>query len=503
MCSARLVMVLVAALAVIVAGGVAVPVLWNLASPSTPAATVSAAEAAKPEEVPADVSAFADRLSEAYRAAAKRISPSVVAVGTSETVTAPSSPFGGMPDDFLRRFFGNEGPGGGGGPPQKFERHGLGSGIIVDADGYILTNNHVVKGAQDINVHLADGREFKAKVIGTDPLTDVALIKIEAARLPAAELGDSSKMQVGDLVIAVGAPFGLEQTVTTGIVSATGRHGVGVADYESFIQTDAAINPGNSGGPLVNMRGHVIGMNTAIASQSGGYQGIGFAVPSDLARQVIEQLRKTGEVVRGWLGVSIQKLTPELAESLKLKIDEGVLVSQVLEGGPAAKAGLKAGDVVTEFNGKPVKTPYDLQSSVAWIAPGTKIDAVVVRDGKRTNLKATIEKRPAGAAAVAAAPGTPMPLKDLGIEVGGVTPEAAQRYGYKPGQGVLVTRVTPGGLGSSAGLRPGMLILRAGDQEVTSVADLEAALGKADLAKGVPLLVRAGENQIFIVLKKR
>jgi len=303
-------------------------------------------------------------------------------------------------------------------------------------------------------------------------------------------------------VIAIGAPFGLEWTVTAGIVSATSRHGVGVADYESFIQTDAAINPGNSGGPLINTRGQVIGLNTAIASQSGGYQGVGFAVPSNLARQVMEQLRKTGEVVRGWLGVSIQKLTPELAESMKLKATAGVLVSQALEGGPAEKAGLKTGDVIVEFGGKPVKSPDELQTAVAWTAPGTKVDVVVMRDGKRVDLKVTVEKRAAGVE-MAAAPGAPSALKDLGIQVSGITPDAIQKYGYKPGQGVLITKVDPGGLGDMAGLKAGMLILKVGDQAVKSVAELETAMGKVDLAKGVPLLVRSGQNQIFVLLKKQ
>jgi len=497
-------MVLVVSMAVIVAGGLGVPFLWTLTTPGERAAVSSASGAETAlKDIPSDALAIADKLSELYRAAAGRVSPAVVAVSTSATVTEQISPFGDLPDDMLRKFFGQEMPGfGPQSPPQKFERRGLGSGVIVDAEGYILTNNHVVKDAQDIKVHLQDGRDFKAKVNSTDPMTDVAVIKIEATHLPTAELGDSDKMQPGDLVIAIGAPFGLEWTVTAGIVSATSRHGVGVADYESFIQTDAAINPGNSGGPLINTRGQVIGLNTAIASQSGGYQGVGFAVPSNLARQVMEQLRKTGEVVRGWLGVSIQKLTPELAESMKLKATAGVLVSQALEGGPAEKAGLKTGDVIVEFGGKPVKSPDELQTAVAWTAPGTKVDVVVMRDGKRVDLKVTVEKRAAGVE-MAAAPGAPSALKDLGIQVSGITPDAIQKYGYKPGQGVLITKVDPGGLGDMAGLKAGMLILKVGDQAVKSVAELETAMGKVDLAKGVPLLVRSGQNQIFVLLKKQ
>jgi serine protease Do len=417
------------------------------------------------------------------------------------------SPFGGMGDDFLRRFFGlqpEEGPlPKGKAPSRKFQRQGLGSGVIVDSGGYILTNNHVVEGADEILVHLADEREFKAKVIGTDPPTDIAVIQVKAADLPVAQLGDSDKAEVGDWVIAVGAPFGLEQTVTAGIISATGRSNVGITDYEQFLQTDAAINPGNSGGPLVDMRGQVIGINTAIASRSGTYMGIGFAVPIDLAREVMKRIRETGHVTRGWLGVGIQRLTPELAESMKVKSDEGVLVSQVMEGGPAEKAGLKAGDVITEFGGKAVKTPDELQNTVAWTAPGTRADMVVLRDGKRQTLKVTVDKRPEQPEALAAAPGAPSNLKDLGIDVSAVTPEAAKEYGYTPGQGVLVTGVDPAGLGAAVGLRPGMLIIQAAGQKVGTVAALREALSKADAAKGIPMLVRAGDRQMFVLIKKR
>jgi serine protease Do len=497
--SLRLLLVLVAALGIIVGGGVAIPLLWNMTSAGAGATAASASEAVKSVEAPAEVTAIADRLSEAFRDVAKRVGPAVVAVTTSQTVSAPASPFGGLPDDFFRRFFGPQTPEG----PQKFQRRGLGSGIIVDPEGYILTNNHVVEGAQDVTVHLADGREFKAKVVGTDPPTDVGVIKITATNLPVAQLGDSDKVQVGDLVIAIGAPFGLEQTVTAGIISATGRSGVGITDYEQFLQTDAAINPGNSGGPLVNMHGHVIGMNTAIASQSGGYMGVGFAVPASLARDIMKQLRATGQVIRGWLGVGIQRLTPEMAESMKLKTDQGVLVSQIFEGGPADKAGLKTGDVIVEYEGKPVKAPYDVQKAVAATAPGTNVSLAVLRDGKRVELKATVEKRAAQPGAVSRAPGAPSRFKDLGIEASGVTPEAAQRYGYKPGQGVLITDVENGSIADMAGLRPGMLILKVGGQQVTTVAELDDAIAKADLAKGVPMLIRSGDNQIFVLLKKR
>jgi len=500
----RLLIVLAVSMGLIVLGGIMVPALLNvLAEPAgRPAIAMTAEANTKAEEplppIPADV----DRLSAAFREAAKRAKPAVVAVTTTQTV---ASPYGDMGDDFLRRFFGlgPEGTPRGKGPTRKFQRQGLGSGVIVDPDGYILTNNHVVEEAQEIAVHLADGREFKAKVVGADPPTDIAVIKIKAENLPVAQLGDSDKAEVGDWVLAIGSPFGLEQTVTAGIISATGRSNVGITDYEQFLQTDAAINPGNSGGPLVNMRGQVLGINTAIASRSGGYMGVGFTVPVNLAREVMNRIRETGHVTRGWLGVSIQRLTHELAESMKLKADQGVLVSQVMEGGPAEKAGLKAGDVILEFAGKPVKTPSELQNTVAWIAPGTKADVVVLRDGKRHSLKVAVETRPEQPEAMAAAPGAPANLKALGIEVSNVTPEAAQKYGYKSGQGVLITNVEAGGLGALAGLRPGMLILQVDRQKVSNVAELREIMAKADIAKGIPMLVRVGDRQMFILLKKR
>ena len=498
----RLLTVLVMALGIIVLTGVAVPILLNKGLPSGergPSVELSAAEG-KLEPLPA-IPPEVNQISEACRAVAKRVKPAVVAVGVSQTVREPAAPSG--PDDFFRRFFGEPDENGREGPMRRFQRQGLGSGVIIDADGYILTNNHVVAEADEIMVHLADGREFKAKVIGTDPPTDVAVIQIKAERLPVAQLGNSDKVEVGDLVLAIGSPFGLEQTVTFGMISATGRGGVGITDYENFLQTDAAINPGNSGGPLVDMRGQVIGINTAIASRSGGYMGVGFSVPANLASEVMKRIRETGKVVRGWLGVGIQRLTPELAESLKLKTEEGVLISQVFEGGPAAKAGLKAGDVALEYNGKPVKTSYDLQSAVAWTKPGTQGTLVVLRDGKRMTLKVEVEERPSRPEMARAEKGGPTEFKDLGIQVSNLTPAEAKRYGYTMDQGVLIADVAPGSLAAAAGLKRGMLILEVARQKVASVAEFRAAMKKADLAKGIPFLVRAGDRETFVVLRKR
>jgi len=496
----RLLLVLVLAMGIIVVGGVAVPVLLNLVSPG--AAPMARSEAwAAPEELEPlpPMPEGLDRLSERFRAVAKHIRPAVVAIGVSKTVEASPWPFG---DDFFRRFFGRQFPGPGG--ERKFEQRGLGSGVIVSKDGYILTNNHVVAEADEITVRLSDGREFAAEVIGTDPPSEIAVVRVKAdGDLPVARLGDDAAMEVGDWVLAVGAPFGLEQTVTSGIISATGRHGVGITEYENFIQTDAAINPGNSGGPLVNMNGEVIGINTAIASRSGGYMGVGFAVPINMARKVMDRLVEEGEVVRGWLGVGIQPLTPELAESMGIKDEQGVLVSQVFDDTPAAEAGIQAGDVVLKFNGKAVGQASELQSAVAWTKPGTKVKVLLVRDGKRRTVTVTIAKRPEQPSMARAAPGAPAELDELGIGVSGVTPEARERYGYEPGQGVLITAVKPGSLASRAGLEEGMLILQAAGKDVGSVADLKKVLNEADLSRGLPLLVRAGDRQMFILLKKR
>ena len=499
----RLLLVLVVAMGIIVVGGVCVPIALNLvSSPSGRLASpaLQAAEA-RPDPLP-PLPEQLDRLSERFRAVAKRVKPAVVAIGVSQTVE--SSPAPQDADEFFRRFFGGEPRIPNGRPQRKFRRQGLGSGVIVDPDGYILTNNHVVEGADEITVRLADGREFKADVVGTDPPTEIAVIRIKADHLPAAELGDSKKVEVGDWALAIGSPLGLEQTVTSGIISATGRHGVGITDYENFIQTDAAINPGNSGGPLVNMQGEVIGINTAIASRYGGYMGIGFAVPMEMATEVMKRIREKGTVVRGWLGVGIQPLSKDMADSMNLKSDEGVLVSQVFDDGPAGKAGIRTGDVILEFAGKPVTGAAELQAAVAWTDPGQKVEAVIFRDGKRKTVKVTVETRSDQPEAMAkGASGAPAKIGDLGMEVSGVTPEAAEQHGYKAGQGVLITDVDPGGLAARARLAPGMLVLQVGGQKVAGVAEFQAALKKADLAKGVPMLVRAEDRQMFVLLKKQ
>jgi serine protease Do len=343
-------------------------------------------------KIPQESIDFLTKLGNATADVAQAVRPTVVNISTTRTVKTPGiqNPF--LEDPFFRRFFGDRGLE----QPRERKAMSLGSGVIIDKNGMILTNNHVVKGAEEIKVILADQREFKGKVVGTDAKTDLALVKIEAKGLPAVKWGDSTKLRVGDPVLAIGNPYGLNQTVTQGIVSAVGRANVGISDYEDFIQTDAAINPGNSGGALVNARGELVGINTAIFSTTGGYQGIGFAIPSSMARLVMESLMKTGKVTRGWLGIWIQPLTPELAKKFGLKEDQkGALVSDVVEGAPAEKAGIKGGDFITKFNGHEVEDPNSLRNMVAGTAPGTEATITFIRDGKTMTAKTTITEQPA------------------------------------------------------------------------------------------------------------
>jgi len=331
------------------------------------------------------------KMSEALAEVADAVRPAVVNISTTSVQTLENNPFGDMFNDpFFRHFFGDQFGGGHPGQKRKFKSSALGSGVIVSEHGYILTNNHVVKGADEIKVILYDKREFKGKVVGTDPRTDLAVIKIAAKDLPTLTLGDSARLKTGDVVLAIGNPFGLNQTITMGIVSAVGRSNIGLADFEDFIQTDAAINPGNSGGALVNGSGELVGINTAIFSTSGGYMGIGFAIPSDMAKSVMDSIVKHGKVIRGWLGVSIQNLTPEIAQSLGIKETEGALISGVESKSPADKAGLKRGDLIVGMNGKKIIDSTTLRNVVSSTAPGTKADFKVIRSGKELTITATL-----------------------------------------------------------------------------------------------------------------
>jgi serine protease Do len=395
----------------------------------------------------------------------KKVGPAVVKVFTSSKLQNASygeGPGPGM-DDLLRRFFGDQAPGrmmprrNSGVPRQQ----GIGSGVITTKDGYILTNNHVVDGADEVKVTLQDGREFNAKVIGRDPKTDIAVIKVDAKDLPALPMADSEKVEVGDVVLAVGNPFGIGQTVTTGIVSATGRAGGIGLDYEDFIQTDAAINPGNSGGALVDVEGRLIGINTAILSRSGGNQGIGFAIPVNLARDVMDKLVKDGHVTRGYLGVVIQDLTPSLAKEFDLKQSQGALVSDVTPRSPAEKAGLKSGDVILEFNGKKVTDSRHLKLEVARLNPGQNVPVKILRDGATKNMSLAVKEMP-GTEEVAqnGGSGNHDDTGTLnGVGVADLSNAARQQFGIPPNvRGAVITDVDPNSPSAEAGLRPGDVI---------------------------------------------
>jgi serine protease Do len=426
---------------------------------------------------------------------AKKLSPVVVNISTTQLSgggPGMPSPFG--EDDpfseFWKKFFGNPPPRG----PQR--QKSLGSGFIIDRDGSILTNNHVVENAERIVVKLADGREFDAKVVGRDSKTDIAVIKInDKGNLPVASLGDSDKVEVGEWTMAIGNPFGLDNTVTAGIVSAKGRH-IGAGPYDNFIQTDASINPGNSGGPLINLRGEVVGINTAIFSRTGGNIGIGFAIPINLAKELVPQLKSKGKVTRGWLGVVIQKVTPDLAESLGLDQARGALVANVAKDGPAERAGVKVGDVIVEFDGKEVKDSNELPILVARTAVDRKARLKVLRDKKEVNLTVMIgELKDEEVVASSEEKG------DLGLTVQRLTPQIAESLGLERVEGLVITAVEPGSAGEEAGLRRGDVILEMDRKAVRNLAEYRKALEGAKKGKGILFLVRRGESTLFLALK--
>jgi serine protease Do len=380
------------------------------------------------------------------------------------------------------------------GGPQR--QRSLGSGFIIDADGFILTNNHVVENAQKIVVKLADDQEYEAKVVGRDAKTDIAIIKINAkAALTAASLGDSDNLDVGEWVVAIGNPFGLDSTVTSGIVSAKGRH-IGQGPYDNFIQTDASINPGNSGGPLINLRGEVIGINTAIFSRTGGNMGIGFAIPINLAKEVLPQLRGKGKVTRGYLGVLIQKVTPEIAESLGMDRGYGALVANVSKDGPADKAGVKVGDVIVEFDGKEVKDSGDLPIIVARTAVDKKIRMKVLRDKTEVTLNVAVGELK-DEEVVASAP----EKGELGMTVQKLTPQLAENLGLDKTDGVVVTAVEPGSAADEAGIRRGDVIVEVDRKPVRGVEEYRKFIAGSRKGRGILFLVRRGESTLFLALK--
>lgn len=445
-----------------------------------------------------------EKTSKAFAEIAKKTSPAVVFIKVEKTIKnrgvygpfGPGNPFEQFNDDFLRHFFGDRFFGRR--SPRSYKQVGLGSGFIISDDGYILTNNHVVGKADKIIVRLDDGREFKAKVIGTDPSSDVALIKIkDPEKLPFLPLGDSDALEVGEWVMAIGNPFGLSHTVTVGVVSAKGRSSVGIANYENFIQTDAAINPGNSGGPLINMEGQVVGINTAILSRSGGYMGIGFAIPINMVKIIKKQLLKKGEVTRGYLGVVIQDLTPDLRESFHLADTGGVLVADVSPDSPADKAGMKPGDVILAYNGKKVSDVGMLRNMVALTAPGTKVDITVMREGDRKELRVTIGNLKNATFSRTTQSNI---TKELGFTVQNLTKDLAQQFGYEKKSGVLITEVIPGTPAQLAGLKPGMLILEVNRHPVKNIVQFVKRASDAIKSKKILLRIQDGEYSRFVIL---
>jgi serine protease Do len=482
-------------LAVTVSSGVAVP--------GRAAAQTSDAQMQK------DMDAL-QRESKARAQILKRVSPSVVNVSVEKDVKG-SDRGGDQPDpfddEFFKRFFQPRIPQ----QPRDFKQRGLGSGTIVDSKGFILTNNHVVADADKIQVKLPDGRQFDAKLVGRDPATDVAVIKIDGTDLPAAKLGNSDDMEVGETVMAIGNPFSLEQTITSGIISAKGRSQVGVTDYEDFIQTDASINPGNSGGPLINLRGEVIGVNTAIFSRSGGNMGIGFSIPINEAREIMTQLIANGKVTRGFLGVVIQDITPEIAGALGVKANEGALVANVGPNTPAAKAGVKQGDVIVSFRGQPVKSVNALRYSVARVKPGETVAADVLTEGKRHSVSIKIEEQPADMRTAMGEGNPDQPDQNepaapvdqvLGMTLQALTPELADRMGYQGMKGILVADVDPNGPAAAAGIQQGALILEVNRRPARSVPDLKDQVQKTPSKKYLLMLVRLGNFDRYLALQK-
>ncbi|GAB4368788.1 MAG: DegQ family serine endoprotease [Deltaproteobacteria bacterium] len=420
-------------------------------------------------------------------------SPAVVNISTTQVVrfSRPRmrSPFGRDPfEDFWNNFFGNI--------PREQKRRSLGSGFLVSEDGYILTNNHVVEKADEVTVTLLDKEEYRAEVVGTDPKTDIALIKIKPGKkLHAVRLGDSDSLEIGEWVVAIGNPFGLGHTVTAGIVSAKGRV-IGSGPYDDFIQTDASINPGNSGGPLFNLKGEVVGINTAIIQ---GGQGIGFATPIRMATSILGQLKEKGKVTRGWLGVYIQRLTPEMAESLNVPEGKGALVADVMKDGPAARAGIRSGDVIVRFDGQEVEDQHELPAIVAATPPGKKVPVTVVRDGKRIELSVKIAEMEEGTASG----GGPDLSKGLGLTVQDITPEIAKHMDIENRKGVLVTAVESDSPADDAGFREGDIIRQINRRPVADTAEFAKVMKKVKDDKTVLFLVERGEGRIFLAVKNR
>ena len=432
-----------------------------------------------------------------------RVAPAVVTIRSTERVrTAQQYPF--MDDPMFRQFFGDRAPD----QQQAPQRvQGVGSGVIVNSDGYILTNHHVVDGAIDIKVELTDNRTFSAKLVGSDPPSDLAVLKIDAKDLPTLSLGDSDKVRVGDPVLAVGNPLGIGQTVTSGIISAKGRQtGISDGSFEDFLQTDAAINRGNSGGALVNTSGEVIGINSQILSPSGGNIGIGFAIPANMAKAVMDQLLKTGKVRRGMLGVTIQSIDSDLAASLNLPAARGAIVTSVAAGGPAERAGIKRGDVITSINNQTTTDNNVLRNQVASLSPGATATVTLLRNGREQNVQVTLselpdQRQPASEDSDSGDGATGGGTERFGLTLQPLTSEQASRYGLDPGdQGLLVTRVDPSSNAASAGIRQGDLIQEVNRQPVKSFTDFSNALRQSG-SRPALVLIKRRNAVVYLTLR--
>ncbi len=454
---------------------------------------------------PDDAAATARRLGQAFAAVAAGAVPFVVSI-SAERLSRVQHQDPPVPEEFWRRFYGDRLDAKPGNRSDAAPQRGMGSGILIDEAGYIVTNFHVIRDVDEIRVTTHDRRVFTAQVVGTDPKSDVAVIKIQAqaGSLPVARWGDSDAAQVGEFVLAIGAPFGLAHTVTSGIISAKGRANVGVADYEDFLQTDAAINPGNSGGPLVNMRGEVIAMNTAIATLVGQYSGVGFSIPANMLKAMMPVLMKGGAVARGMLGILIQDVTEDLAQQFSLPSaagqhgPRGALVTRVSEGSPAERAGLRAGDIIVRFQGRDVEGSQQLRTWVSECTPESRVDVVSFRAGKESSLTVVVGRLVGDRPALSERePRTP--LGRVGLTVQALAPDAARSRGWGDQKGVVVSRVDEGSSAALAGLQPGDLIVEVDRQKVSSLSELERALRQS--GESTLLLVRRRAGTVFVVLR--
>lgn len=406
---------------------------------------------------------------------------------------AYQNPFDFHGEDFFNRFFGMPYRGQ---PQKQAPQLSQGSGFFVTADGYVMTNAHVVKGADKITVVLNDGRELDASLVGSDPHTDVAVVKVEGKDFPFVHFGNSDEMEIGEWVVAIGSPFQLEASLTVGVVSAKGRQNLRITDLEDFIQTDAAINPGNSGGPLLNLNSEVIGINTAIVSRSGGYMGIGFAIPSNMARQIKDQLIDKGSVIRGFLGVSLQPIDKDIADAFNLSKPEGALISEVVKDSPADKAGLKQGDIIVEYNKIIVKSLQSFKNEISLMGPGTSLEVKINRNGKILNLPITL-----GTAGNALTANGGI-IQKLGMEIENLSSDLAKQLGYTRGEeGVVIVKIKPGSLAAQAGMRPGFLIQAVNHQKVANIEDFNRAMTSLNQKTRLLMLIRHGNMTRFYSLK--